>query len=286
MKHNCKILQIQETEFIQKLNTIYNKLSSKKVVSQDIKVGMEMLTQLNYDINKETSLMQFYEIFYGKEDSIIFLKKIKVKNFDFRNLNEFIDENENSQLQSTDIDNLLDVYTFFNNLIDNKNIKTDANFHNIFRIHFESNNNIILNLQVYLNTYGEIIQLFDLYAQNPEVTIQKVYNLIKSSKINIFLKDDAYIYQIKYSNQKNKEITSSINEIEELKNKIYISSTNTNLIKEEGKEDITQKFKDLIDKLEILTKTLNSLIQTGYPNIINLDLTVEDSIAFKDNDKI
>ena len=281
----CKNLQIQETEFIQKLKTIYNKLSSKKVVSQDIKDGMEMLTQLNYDINKETSLMQFYEIFYGKEDSITFLKKIKDKNFDIRNLNEFIDENENSQLQSTDIDNLLDIYTFFNNLFDNKDIKTEANFHNIFRIHFESNKNIIINLQVYLNTYGEIIQLFDLYAKNPEVTIQKVYNLIKSSKVNIFLKDDVYIYQIKYSNQKNKEITSSINEIEELKNKIYISSTNTNLIKEEGKEDITQKFKDLIDNIEILTKTLNSLIQTGYPNIINLDLTVEDSIAYKDSDK-
>jgi len=37
----------------------------------------------------------------------------------------------------------------------------------------------------YLSTYGEIIQLFDLYDQNPEKTIQKVYNLIKNSKVNI-----------------------------------------------------------------------------------------------------
>jgi len=55
-----------------------------------------------------------------------------------------------------------------------------------------------------------------------------------------------------------------------LKNKIYISSTNTNLIKEEGKEDISKKFKVLIDDIEILAKALNSLILSGYPDKVNL----------------
>ena len=61
-----------------------------------------------------------------------------------------------------------------------------------------------------------------LYDKNPEMTIQKVYNLIKNSTVKIFLKDDSYIYEIKYLNQKKQEVTSSIKEIEELKNKIYI----------------------------------------------------------------
>ena len=281
----CKIFEIQETEFIQKLKTVYNKLTLKNVSSEDIKEGIKELSNLNYNIKEETTLTKFYEIFYGKEDSINFLQKIKKKNFEIRNLNEFIDENENSQLQSTDIDNLLDIYTFFNNLIDNKEIKTDEDFHNIFRSNFESNNNIIIKMKGYLSTYGEIEQLFNLYDQNPEMTIQKVYNLIKNSNVKIFLKDDSYIYEIKYLNQKNQEAISSIKEIEELKNKIYISSTNTNLIKEEGKKDITKKFKDLIDNLEILTRTLNSLIQSGYPNIVNLSLSIEDSCAFMENDK-
>ena len=47
-------------------------------------------------------------------------------------------------LQSTDIDNILDIYTFFNNLIDNKEIKKDEDFHNIFRSNFGTNNNIII----------------------------------------------------------------------------------------------------------------------------------------------
>ena len=67
--------------------------------------------------------MKFYEIFLGKEESIEFIKKIKDVNLEIRSLNELIDENENSQLQTTDIDNLLDIYTFFKGLIEDKNIK-------------------------------------------------------------------------------------------------------------------------------------------------------------------
>ncbi len=65
----------------------------------------------------------------------------------------------------------------------------------------------------------------------------------------------------------------------------YISSTNTNLIKEKGKEDITKKFKILIDDIEILVKALNSLIQSGYLDKVNLSLSIEDLFAFKENDK-
>ena len=80
---------------------------------KQIKEIIGILKQSNYDINKETPLTKFYEIFLGKKDSLLFIKTIKDSNLEIRNLNEFVDENENSQLQTTDIDNLLDIYTFF-----------------------------------------------------------------------------------------------------------------------------------------------------------------------------
>ena len=86
--------------------------------------------------------MKFYSIFLGKEDSIEFIKDIKDSNLEIRNLNEFIDENENSQIQITDIDNLLDVYTFFKKFLENDQIKTDEEFNNIFRKEFEQDNKI------------------------------------------------------------------------------------------------------------------------------------------------
>ena len=89
---------------------------------EEIKESISLLSELEYN-DFENSLIKFYEIFLGKEDSIEFIKEIKDNNLEIRNLNEFIDENENSQLQTTDIDNLLDIYTFFEKLFNNKSIK-------------------------------------------------------------------------------------------------------------------------------------------------------------------
>ena len=132
---SCKnLFQFQETEFISKLKNQYEIIKSKGVSGEEIQQSIKLLSELNYNIDHETSLMKFYEIFLGKKESIEFIKKIKDANLEIRNLNEFIDENENSQLQTTDIDNLLDIYTFFIRLIEDKNINTDESFHKIFKL--------------------------------------------------------------------------------------------------------------------------------------------------------
>ena len=288
-----KIIQIKETEFIKSLRREFEILNSKEVTGENIQESIKLLMKYNYDINNETSLIKFYEIYLGKEESILFIKKIKEANLEIRNLNEFIDENENSQLQTTDIDNLLDVYTFFNNIMENKDIKTDENFHNNFRNNFENYKNIIIKLQGYLSSYGEIIQLFQLYNETPEMTTQKIYNILKDSYLEIFKeeKNDSFSFNLKYYNQKNELTQVGKNEIDELKNKILISSTYTNLLKEEGKEDkinkelITNQFITLIDNIKQLINTLNCLLKTGFPNITNFFLKIEDSIAFEPNNK-
>lgn len=49
----------------------------------------------------------------------------------------------------------------------------------IFKEHFSKENQIEIKLQNYLNSYGEIIQLFESYGENPEMTIQKIDFLLK-----------------------------------------------------------------------------------------------------------
>ena len=284
-----KIVSIEETRFLIDFRSQLDILNSKGVSGEQIKGAIKLLNK--YNLKGKTSLNKFYEIFLDKEESLLFIKKIKDANLEIRNLNEFIDENENSQLQTTDIDNLLDVYTFFKKIMDNKNIKTDEDFFNIFNKNFESQKNIIIQLQGYLSCYGEIIQLFQLYDENSEMTIQKIYNILKSSKVEISKEEnDCYIYKIIYLNQKEEQKQIKMSEIDELKNKILISSTNTNL-KEEGKQDrinkknLTNQFIKLIDNIKQLTNTLNSLLKSGYPDMINLLLSVEDSSAFENNNK-
>lgn len=69
----------------------------------------------------------------GKKEAIVFIKTLKNANFEIRNLTEFMDENEQSHLQASDIDNLIDVFSFMNKIIDNKDIKTDEDFIKIFK---------------------------------------------------------------------------------------------------------------------------------------------------------
>ena len=285
---NKNLFQFQETEFIKQLKEKYKVISSKGVSGEEIKDSINLLSPLGYDVNKENSLIKFYEIFLGKEDSIKFIKKIKDNELEVRNLNEFIDENENSQLQTTDIDNLLDISNFFKSLA-NENINTDEEFHKKFKEKFYLEKDIIIKLQGYLSSYGEIIQLFEQYNENPEMTTQKINKILKSSNLEIYKeeKKDFFIFKIKYSSQTEKVIEVDTDQIKELKNKILISSTKTNLLKDDtkNKEELINEFVILIDNINQLINTLDNLIKAGYPDLSNLTLKIENSIAFDPNDK-
>jgi len=231
-------------------------------------------------------------MFLGKEEALLFLKRIKESNLEIRNLNEFIDENENSQLQINDIDNLLDVYTFFDIIINDQSIKTDEDFHSKFQKDFIENKYLPIKMQGYLSCYGEIIQLYQLYGENSEMTVQKIINLLNESEINIFEEqNDIFSFEIFYINQKNEKVKLIPNQLDELKNKLLISSTNSSKIKKKkGKKDkekkaLTDDFVNLLDSIKELTDTLNTLIRVGYPDIINLKLKVKNSQAFDEKDE-
>ena len=282
-----KMVKISLTKFLKDLGKNLHILNNNKnITGQEIQQINNFLFSLNYDINKETTIINFYRLFWGKEEALLFIKRIKESNLEIRNLNEFIDENENSQLQVNDIDNLLDVFTFFDNIITDESIKNDKEFHDKFQNDFLENKYLSLKLQGYLGCYGEIIQLFQLYGENSEMTVQKIGNLLNESIVNIFEeKNDIFSFHIIYTNQKNEKIKLIPNELDELKNKLLISSTNSSKIKKKKgkkdreKKDLTDEFVNLLDGIKELTDTLNNLIKVGYPYIINLTLKVENSLA-------
>ena len=289
-----KIKEIQITNFLNELKSTYDIINTNQVSGEEIKKAIDLLNKYEYDIKTETSLMKFYDLLLDKEDAIIFIKKIKDSNLEIRNLNEFIDEVDGSQLQTTDIDNLMDVYIFTNKFLGNEKIKTDEDFLINFKQEYDKDKDIPIKLQGYLNTYGEIIQLFQLYDENPEMTIQKIDSILHQSLINIY-KDknsDLMLFNVEYQNQKNMDIKISSNEIDELRNKILLSSTNTNVLqKDEGqlekkmsKEIITYQFINLFDNIKQLMNSLNSLQSTGYPSVVDFTLKIIDSKGFDEND--
>ena len=162
--------------------------------------------------------MEFDELLINRGESITFIKEIKDTNLDIRNLNEFIDEQENSQLQTSDIDNLLDVYTFFNSFMNNKKLKTDLHILIQFKKEFEREKNIDLKIKEYLKCYGEIIQFYQMYHENPEIATQKIDKILTDSNANFYKnQNNLFTFKIQYCNQKDELKNIDINELKELR---------------------------------------------------------------------
>ena len=143
-----------------------------------------------------------------------------------------------------------------------------------------------------------VIQLLKSYDENPEMTIQKINNLLKDSLVDIYKdeKSDIFIYKIKYKNQNGQEIETGINELDELRSKIMMSSTNTNALNDDGdengeqnnrrnKEKLINEFVNIMDNIRQLTKTLNRLQKSGYPNVIIFSLKIQNSKIFEEIDE-
>ena len=278
---------------MEKFEQVFNEINSSEVIGEEIKEAIDFLNKNEYDIKKETGLTKFYELFLGKEEAITFIKMIKDKNIEIRNLNEFINESENSELQTSDIDNLLYVYSFFDKLIENNKIKKDENLLKIFKSQFLKETHIAINLQNYLNSYGEIIQLYESYAENPEMTIQKIQCLLEESNIYLFKdeKKELFTLKLEYKNKNDIEVESSEYQLEELRNILLLSSCNSNNNEENNdnilnKSKLTEKYIKLIDNFSKLTKTFNSQLKAGYPDLNGLTLIISNSEAYYEKENL
>ena len=269
---------IKKTEFLDKLKSNLLLIESNEVESAQIISAVEYLKQFKCDLDKNTSIVIFYKMIIEKEESINFIKTIKDINFEIRNLNDFIDDSA-SELQISDIENLAYVYSFYLKIINNNKIDTDKELIEQFNDEYIKDKNIAFHIQNYLKTYGEIINMYNSIEDNQGSTIDSVESLLKHSSLELFKdkQSNSFIYTI---NKKR------INELEEIRNKILMTNANKakqknekNDDKEKDKAQIIKEYVSLLDNIKQLNKTLNNLVKSGYPDLENLSLKIEDSQA-------
>ena len=287
------ISNIQLTKFMSLSKLMYKHINSENVNGEDIKKAKKFLLQNGYDIERESSLLDIYELFGDKKNSIIFLKTIWDNNFDVRYLIEFIDESDSSDLQTSDIDNLVYINIFFSNLIKNEEIKTDENFLVSFKKEFENQKNISIKFNEYLKAYNNIIQLYNSYLKNPEMTAEKIKNILENSTVNLTIDElkNYFNFSIEYEKQGNVKV--ELKEINELRNKILLSNSNSNFNKDENNQNkkvldkvkLTSDFVNLIDNIKQLNQTLNSLRKSGYFHIKNITFKIKNGKAFDENEQ-
>ena len=263
-----RIKQIQMTDLIKELKLLYDSLKSNQINEEYIKNTINLLLKYNYDITKESTLIQFFEIFTGKDEALLFLKKINDSNFDIKNLYELSGDEE--EFNIADIDNLIYVYNFFKNLIDNQGIKTDIDLLLVFQKKFYHENDIMIKIKSYLYTYVEFIQLYQAYYECPDTKIEIINQLLKESIVNIYKqkKYDEFVYKIEYKIQNGQNREIDFKELEELKNIILISFSKISKVK---------KFINIIENINVLTNIINKLHKSGYPSLTTIILKIYNS---------
>ena len=260
---------------------------------------IDFLKKFGFDMSEESYLVKFYTNF--QKAPILFIKVIKDKKIDIRNLNEFIVESAETEIQISDIENLIKIYNFFMKILDDKDSTTDEILLTKFNKEF-IDNKIYSDFERYQQKYGEIIRIYKLYEENPVMTINKIQKILKKSKILIYRGDDLKLmtFQIELLNKEKKNIIEhneknkidiiSPQETEYLRNKILLSMTTyqeimNNEEKEYIKEEISKDYINLIDQINHLIKSLNNLIKLGYPHINNFYINIINSEARDENKK-
>lgn len=78
------IRPFQITDFINNLKASFEIVKKDEVSGEKIKKAIDLLLKYDYDIKKETSLIRFYDLLLGKQEAILFIKKIKDFNLEIR----------------------------------------------------------------------------------------------------------------------------------------------------------------------------------------------------------
>ena len=268
---------------------------------EEISNSIKDLNKIGIEFNEESNLMKFFQSF--DEDALLFLDDIKKKKLDIRSLNEFIVvEGENTDIQTSDIENLINIYQFFIEIIGNDNLETDEKVIESLKNKFD--NNILSYFESYQNNYGEIKRIYLLYEKNPDTAFNIINNILKKSNVEFFKDDllDLMTFNILLENEPNQEEKRGDNskkrkkskhkmkikeikpkEVEDLGNKIILLMNNYQIQNEKNekldKNRICNNFIILIDNIKNLVKSLNSLMKSGYPHIEKLSLEIKNSTA-------
>ena len=290
-----EIEKIEKTEFSEEIKKLLLKVQAEDVNKDEITETINILSKKGFNIKNETHLIKFYKSV--KKDAILFIKTLMDSKLEIRNLNEFVVEDAASELQTSDIDNLIYIFEFFETIFNNKENKTDLSLIDMFGKKFNNNIDIFERLESYQKIYGEIKRVYQLYDENPVMTIEKIRMMITNSVIDIYKNEEnndftfKMMYIQKIDNNENQEVVD-IKEIEELRNKTLLSSNNSKTLKYVKEEESMNKMKiyndyiNLIDDIKQLTSTLNKLSHIGYPHIVDLKLNVKNSVVKDEKGKL
>jgi len=269
LKKNSKI---EDTEFTANLTKVKDALLSNNdnIKGEDVENGAKILADIGINIKEENNFNILILKLHGKKEEIKFC--VGKKDEDIKNLNEYLidRQSESGNLQPEDFDDFIGSKKYVNEIIES-DIPNDKELFNLLKNKFNSDYNLILKFDNYLEKYGEIRELFDFsISDKSEITKAIIQKIMTNSNISIIKEGINFKFKGVYENHE-----FDLEKLLELKNKsLFVQNT----IKddEKYKEQITQ-FKLKVENIKRLSRDIQKLISSGYPSNILIELKIENN---------
>jgi len=253
-------------------NAILNAIKDLKSYSIDI----DILYDKN---NKEDNYLNILLILKQQPEAIIFLTKI---NYDIcRNLEEIVEENDNTFLDINVILNLEKCVEFISKLEIEiiKKYKTDFDLINIFKYEVTKYKGIEIYFSIYVKNYSELKTLIDYSLGKSEISTKKSIFICKNSIFKItnikneFFKG-MYYEEEEINNQKKKrEIQITMDNLLELKERVHLINKEASGDDQELLEKY-KRFIKIVSEIYKIYRLIKDIYKAGYPEIINIKITI------------
>ena len=282
IKISSKYEEINKNENEITLDEIKQKIKFLKTYE-----GIE-LNLASFKKNNENSvLIDFLKILPNNEEAIKFA--FGKTDEEIRALSEFVGESENSKIQIRDIQDFMNVCNFLTQvkILGTGEKNTDFLLIGEFRNAFGTMPSFGTSFRNYLRNFREIKNVYEEYLDKPEVSRKKIEQILKNSKINLFLDTKRSIQIVgKYFDIMDNEKEFDNNDLQELHDRALLFSDKAfdNMVDGitdnfEEKEKNSKIFVEIVEKINILVNYLNSLYIKGYANEINITIKIKDSEA-------
>ena len=296
------LFKVNKTDIYQKINDKKNEIDNNdNVCLKDIINYIKFLKELKgfeiditiFDKSENNSVfVEFLTILDNNEEEMEFL--IGKKNNEIKALSEFIGESENSKIQIGDIQDFINICDFFENM-KALNVQNDIELIEEFKTAFVTAPSFANSFSNYLNNFKEIKSVYEEFLDKPEMSRNKIEQILKYSNIDIYFDNDSrsFIIEGAYNDIQGQSKKFNYNDLLELNdrallfcNKIFDKKVNDLVENFEDKKKNSEFFIDLVENITQLKNYLFSLYMKGYPFSLKLVIHIENNIALCNGDKI
>ena len=287
----CKVCNVSFTEsFGNKLSEYKDEINKAKT-SIEAKRLNDKLAQLPIPVKIDSPYFMFLTALNNKKELVEFI--FDKKEEDVRSLVEFIDDVDNTFLKVTDVQDLIKVVNFFEQI---KSLRAINDINLMQGLLNLCQQNVYKYIDVYVhNVAVNLIALKDLYmstTNKEEFTKQKIQELIELSKFEI----TNGVCEIKYGNNK----TIKFEDVLELRDRVLLKKktetqaySNINDLDEFGNNDQFENdkmtFSKIISSISTVINKSITLQNKGYPFPIKLSIEIIMNVAtidYQDNQSI